>query len=149
MDHNYFPLPASHLLYLCYLYSVKKLFLSILTLMYMMMSSGIAMDIHYCMGKRAGVDFYSTGNDKCRRCGMKEKKSGCCHDELQFHKLEDSHKNVYNNISFDAAELAIVTEYPIYDWQLITGHVNNVDQNNSPPGKAGRSCCILNCVFRL
>ena len=26
----------------------------------MTVSSGIAMEIHYCMGKQAGVDFYKT-----------------------------------------------------------------------------------------
>ena len=115
----------------------------------MTVSSGIAMEIHYCMGKRAGVDFYKTENDKCSSCGMKEKNNGCCHDEHKFHKLADSHENVYNNISFDAGEISIVAAYPLYNWQLPTEPGNAVVHNNSPPGYAGHSACIRNCVFRI
>ena len=115
----------------------------------MTVSSGIAMDIHYCMGKKAGVDFYKTENDKCGNCGMKEKNNGCCHDEHKFHKLEDSHKNVYNNISFDAGEFAIVTEYSLFTWQLPTTPANTIVHNNSPPGYTRPPTCIMNCVFRI
>ena len=115
----------------------------------MTVSSGIATEIHYCMGKRSGIDFYKTENDKCGKCGMKEKKTGCCHDEHQFHKLADSHKNVYNNISFDAGEIAILTEYPIYDWQLAGDPLCAVVQNNSPPVYAGPSARIMHGVFRI
>ncbi len=112
-------------------------------------ASGVALDIHYCMGKRAGVDLYESGSDKCGRCGMKEQKKGCCHDEYQFHKLEDSHKNVSNNISFEAGEFAIATIYPVYEVKLIETPVAAVVHNNSPPADAGRQTCIRNCVFRL
>lgn len=128
---------------------MKKLLLSILTFVYMLVFSGVAMDIHYCMGQRAGVDLYNTGGDKCARCGMKEKKNGCCHDDHQFHKLEDSHKNVSNDINFEAAEFAIVTDYPSFDWQTGADISKLIPHNNSPPGYSGRDVCIMNCVFRL
>ncbi|MFN8249770.1 MAG: hypothetical protein U0T68_12520 [Ferruginibacter sp.] len=128
---------------------MKKLFLSILTLIYMATASGIAMDIHYCMGKRAGVDFYGDGNDKCGRCGMKEKKNGCCHDEHQFHKIEDSHKNVSNDISFQPGEALISTTYYVYDWLITTNTETSLLRNNSPPLPAGKDACIFHCVFRL
>ena len=129
---------------------MKKIFVGILTMMYMTVSSGIAMEIHYCMGKKAGVDFYGSTNDKCGRCGMKEKNmAGCCHDEHKFYKLSDSHKNVTNNISFNAGETAIVTEYPVYTWQLPAEKVVAMVNNHSPPGNTGPSVCILNCIFRL
>ncbi len=115
----------------------------------MTVSSGIAMEIHYCMGKQAGVDFYKTENEKCGRCGMTEKKTGCCHDEHKFHKLQDSHKNVYNDISFESGDLAISQEFPIYNWQITTDETFAVVHNNSPPDYTGPSACIMNCVFRI
>ena len=114
----------------------------------MTISSGVAMDIHYCMGKKAGVDFYGATNDKCGLCGMKEKK-GCCHDEHKFYKLNDSHKNVSNNISFTANEVAVVTEYSLYNWQLPSNAAAITVNNHSPPDLTGPSACILNCVFRI
>jgi len=115
----------------------------------MMLSSGIAMEIHYCMGKRAGVDFYKTENDKCGRCGMKEKKTGCCHDEHQFHKLEDSHKNVYNDISFEAGTVLLITSLPLFAWQVPLPVAGNIIRNNDPPLIAAVPIRIMNAVFRL
>jgi hypothetical protein len=46
------------------------------------------------MGKFAGVDFSWTKDEQCSRCGMIEKKSGCCRDEVKFYKFENSFKSV-------------------------------------------------------
>lgn len=127
---------------------MKKVFIAILAFLYMFVSSGVAMEIHYCMGKKAGMDLYGTGNDKCGKCGMKEKK-GCCSDEHKFFKLNDSHKNVSNNINFETPVIAIVTTHPIYDFKLTANADTGKVLNNSPPEYSGPSACILNCVFRL
>ena len=128
---------------------MKKAFLGILTMLYMTVASGVAMEIHYCMGKRAGVEFYGSDNEKCGRCGMKEKKAGCCHDEHKFYKLSDSHKNVTNNISFAADAIAVVTQYPTYNWQVPADIAAACVNNHSPPADTGPSACVMNCVFRL
>ncbi len=59
-----------------YFYDVKKLFLFAITFIYMSISTGIAMEIHYCMGKKAGMEFYVSSSDKCGKCGMTEKDTG-------------------------------------------------------------------------
>lgn len=112
-------------------------------------SSGIAMNIHYCMGKKKWVDFFTVKeNKKCGKCGMKQKK-GCCTDEHKFYKLEDSHKNVFNDIDFTVtADIAVVT-HSLYNWQTPTANVPASIHNNSPPGSAKPSLCVLHCVFRL
>lgn len=61
--------------------------------MYLFASSGIAMDVHFCMGKELGVNFYQAASSKCSKCGMAEKKDGCCRDEHSFHKLNSDHQN--------------------------------------------------------
>jgi uncharacterized protein YxeA len=128
---------------------MKKVFIGILTVVYMVVSSGIAMQIHYCMGKKAGVDFYGANNDKCGKCGMTENKTGCCHNENKFIKLDDSYKNVYNNISFSTNELAVVSVYTTYNWHLPSDVTVAQVNNHSPPENTGPSACIMNCVFRL
>ena len=128
---------------------MKKILTGILTLVYMTVSSGIAMEIHYCMGKKAGVEFFPSLNDKCGRCGMTEKKAGCCHDEHRFVKIEDSHKNGYNEISFSAGAKAVVTEYPLYHWQMAEQVTLASVNNHSPPDLTGPSAIVMNCVFRL
>src|SRR6202012_1106915 len=97
---------------------MKKFIVAIIAVLYMGISSGIAMDIHYCMGKETSVDFYGKGdNGKCDKCGMKDKK-GCCGDEHKFYKLADSHKSVSNDIKLSTTVIAILTTFSLADHYL-------------------------------
>jgi hypothetical protein len=69
---------------------VKKVMLSILTFLYLMLSTGIAMEVHYCMGKKIGTDFFHDCDGYCGRCGMEEKDDGCCRDEIKFYKYTEN-----------------------------------------------------------
>ena len=128
---------------------MKKFFLGILTMMYMMTASGIGVDVHYCMGERVGVELYGpTPDGKCGKCGMKEKKSGCCQDQHKFYKLSDSHKNVNNTLSFAGAGISVVSLGSIFQSrppvQIVTVEVAEY----SPPYHTGPSPIILHCIFR-
>jgi len=116
----------------------------------MTVSSGIAMEIHYCMGEIAGTDLYSTGSDKCGRCGMKEQnKKGCCHDDHKFYKLEDSHKKAVNDYSFNIGELSIQPDLPVYNWAIPAGIEKKAVHNNSPPDYVPPPARILHGVYRI
>jgi hypothetical protein len=115
----------------------------------MVTSSGLAMEIHYCMGKRAGVEFFHQKQDKCSKCGMKEKK-GCCNDEHKFYKLEGAYKNATNNISFSATDqFASLPLQPVSCLQIIESPVLNNTKNHSPPQDTGPALSVLYCIFRL
>ena len=118
-------------------------------MIYMVVSSGIAMEVHYCMGKEVGVAFYSSDNDKCGKCGMTEKKEGCCNDEHKFYKLSDSHKNVSNDIQFAIGDVAVITDYPLYNFALPVTTSSVAVINYSPPEDTGPAIFIRNCVFRI
>ncbi|MBK7434615.1 MAG: hypothetical protein IPI66_12460 [Chitinophagaceae bacterium] len=128
---------------------LEKISIGLLTMVYMIVVSGIAMEIHYCMGQQAGVEFYGSSDDQCGKCGMTEKKTGCCHDEHKFFKLEDSHKNVSNNLSFEAGEKYIVNHYAGYQWVMATTASVPTVNNHSPPGHTDPPARILHGVFRL
>ncbi|MBK8520256.1 MAG: hypothetical protein WAT20_02535 [Ferruginibacter sp.] len=128
---------------------MKKIYIGILAFVYMAVSSGVALELHYCMGDKAGVDLYGTSSDTCGKCGMSEKDSGCCHDEFKFYKLSDSHKTVSNNIEFAASSIAIINDYPVYDWQLPNNTALTAVNNHSPPDYTKPDVCIMNCVFRI
>jgi hypothetical protein len=130
--------------------SLKKIILSILTVLYMTVSSGIAMEVHYCMGEKVGTDFYSDRDDKCGRCGMKEQsKGGCCHDDHQFVKLEDSHKKAANDFSFAIPEAILQNNYPVLAWSLPLQNGQPIIHNNSPPDYLPPPARILHGVFRI
>ncbi len=129
---------------------VKKILLSILTFTYLMLSTGIAMEIHYCMGKKAGIDFYKLENEKCGRCGMLEKKNGCCNDEHKFYKIEDSFKHSSNNINFSFFEGRIITAYFVFSHEpILLQSIIKIPPYYSPPFETYPSECIKNCVFRI
>ena len=128
---------------------MKKIYIGILAIIYMAVSSGIAMEIHYCMGQKAGVEFYGSSSDRCGKCGMKDTKTGCCHDEHKFYKLNDSHKTASNDINFAADEIVLAGGQVVYDWQLPVSVSLAAINNHSPPGSTEPSACIMNCVFRL
>jgi hypothetical protein len=129
---------------------VKKVLLFLLTMVYMTVSSGIAMEIHYCMGEKTGVDFYQVSDKKCGKCGMKEQdKNGCCNDEHQFFKLEDSHKKSVADYSFQIGETCTVPNYPTFDWQLVSYAAIAQPVGHSPPPYIEIPARILHGVFRL
>ena len=97
---------------------MKKFILSILTFIYLGVSSGLAMEVHYCMGQQAGFEFFGSDNDRCGRCGMKENKSGCCHDEHSFYKLTIDQKHVVNDISFDQVPVILLSEFFIQSYSI-------------------------------
>jgi len=128
---------------------MKKITIGILAFLYMAVSSGIAMELHYCMGDKAGMDLYGSSSDTCGKCGMSEKDTGCCHDEYKFYKISDSHKTVSNDIDFTASSIAVVNEFYVYNWQMPDNNAATAVNNHSPPLDTGPGACIMNCVFRL
>lgn len=128
---------------------MKKIYIGILAIVYMAVSSGIAVELHYCMGDKAGMELYGSSSDKCGKCGMTEKKTGCCHDEFKFYKISDSHKSVSNNIDLATPFLAIVNEFYLFNWQKPDNTPLIAVNNHSPPGDREPSICIMNCVFRI
>lgn len=128
---------------------MKKLYTGIVIILYLAVSSGIAMEIHYCMGKKAGIEFYGSTSDKCGKCGMDDKTAGCCHDEFKFYKIHDSHYSSYNDIQFTASDLAIAHSYSLFQWQMPAANELATITDHSPPDHTGPSACIKNCVFRL
>jgi len=128
---------------------MKKVIVALIAILYMGVSSGIAMEIHYCMGKKAGIDFYGDKKDKCGKCGMNAKKNSCCNDEHKFIKLNDSYKNVSNEMAFGVPDAAILHAYRFFDACFPSDAATRALKNHSPPDYTKPSACIMNCVFRL
>ncbi len=71
---------------------MKKLLTICFAVLYTLITSGFTVNVHYCMGERAGMDLYGGHSSKgCGKCGMPVK-GDCCKDEAKFVKLENSHQ---------------------------------------------------------
>jgi len=67
---------------------LKKLLAISLAVVYLAISSGVVVNIHYCMGEIAEVALGHKSSDKCGKCGMENE--GCCHDDVKVVKIQDS-----------------------------------------------------------
>ena len=127
---------------------MKKFLVAILAIVYLGVSSGVAMTIHYCMSKVSSIDLLAH-SDKCGKCGMKTGGGGCCKDEFKIFKLKDSHTLTSNEINIFSPVAVIDNTGYISSSELYASAANSDHNNHSPPVSQDISLCILNCVFRL
>ena len=70
---------------------MKKLLVTILAFIYLAVSSGLVLNLHYCMGELKSWDLLNTSKNACGTCGMhKANGKGCCHDEQKQIKLDNA-----------------------------------------------------------
>lgn len=130
---------------------MKKVWVVILMVCYLAVSTGVIINYHYCMNRLASKAFYAPKAKKCGKCGMSMHKSkGCCRDEVKIIKMDDDQK----------VTAAITFELPALDEQvvvpsefIVTSFYNGSEkrhyQNHSPPLLTGQDTYLQNCVFRI
>jgi hypothetical protein len=81
---------------------MKRSAVAILAIIYFAISSGVVVNIHYCMGKMSSVKLQAWTPSSCG-CGKKmESKKGCCKTELKVVKIEDAQKATYADLAIQA-----------------------------------------------
>ena len=129
---------------------VTKFLAAISTIVYFAVTSGIIVNMHYCMNEFDSAQLYQTSTDVCNKCGMHtDDSNGCCHDDLKVIKLNEDH--VYSQFNFELKSPEINTiQYNNLFAELNIEKVLGKDyQNHSPPPLSGQDICIQNCVFRI
>ena len=129
------------------MHQVKKIIVAILAFLYVSIASGVMVNIHYCMGDLASVEYGTDASEACGKCGMKEKK-GCCHTEYKFVKLQDAHQLVKTAIEFTQ----LPAELPAYtvNNDIFLKEQSHLSLNyHSPPDPRVNEVYLHNCVFRI
>ena len=130
---------------------MKKLLASISVICYLVMSSGVVVNFHYCMNRLASVKLFQAETKVCGLCGMKKHKShGCCHDEIKVVKMEDD-QNKANHIvaSFEAPEQTVAEVSDFIIAPFTSEKQANYYENHSPPLLSVQDTHLQNCVFRI
>jgi len=131
---------------------MKKILAIIVACMYLAITSGLVLQIHYCMGQEMGstVKFAETETHTCSNCGMQNAKNKCCHDEVKFIKLQDVHKQVNADFQF-AAPVAAPQPFNFIDPLLqFNNNASPVCDNAPPGGDIGQPpVFLLHGVFRI
>lgn len=72
---------------------MKESAIILFALFYLTVTSGIAVNIHYCGGKIKNVSLFAKSDNENGCCGNKKKSKGCCKDKKSFHKVKENHKS--------------------------------------------------------
>ncbi len=128
--------------------SMKKAVIAILALFYIVTASGIVVNLHYCMGQLASVDYGTETNETCGKCGMKDT-PGCCETESKVVKVQDEHQ--WAKAGMEIAQLtAILPQFEIGLSTLLQGEEKYSNPlYYPPPDSMGNAVYLANCVFRI
>jgi hypothetical protein len=132
---------------------MKKLFVAILAILYMSVSTGATLHLHYCMGKLIGWDLGHKEGDACGSCGMKKglsQNKGCCKDEHKQIKLDNDQKTVESIVQLMQISGAVIL--PVYGLLPESRPVSLAvvyPVNNSPPRSSRVDLFLLHRHFRI
>lgn len=136
---------------------MKKLFIAILSVFYLVSSFGASIDMHYCMGKLIDTSFSyiaSSDNTKCSNCGMiksSHDKKNCCKDEHKRVKTTDDQR-VVSQVFFISPNL-FFSEHLVYPGFIVMGIPSSSGKTTSgvspPPLVQPTPVYLMNRVFRI
>lgn len=125
---------------------MRKLITIFLSLVYLATTSGIVISSHYCMGELKGHAFGQNNDHLCGTCGMEN--TGCCHDDLNFLKVNDDHHIAYTTIELPRLDTHILDLGSVESHYTFTSQQVDFEQSNAPPERQiDRQ--VLFCVFRI
>ncbi|HWC52247.1 MAG TPA: hypothetical protein VG676_01590 [Chitinophagaceae bacterium] len=129
---------------------MKKLFSLITVFLYITMTCGVMVNLHYCMGRYQSFDLYAAQKNECGKCGMPmEKSHGCCKDEVKIVKLQDDHNT--STVSFSVKNIQVPAMIPsdFIAASPVSSHTFQRQDDHAPPEQSDQGIYLQNCVFRI
>lgn len=128
---------------------MKKFLVSVFAVFYLGLSCGFAYNMHFCMGKFSSVDLFRTGDNKCAKCGMKNRQ-GCCTSKVTVVKITDSQQPSTTGFSIHSPFTVIVhCHASATHLQPVELSLKTIYSDTSPPPVTGAFRCILNSLFTI
>ena len=115
---------------------MKRILISIISALYLLASTGTAVELHYCMGNVVDWSFAHISSASCNKCGMEKQEEGnhCCKDEQKYVKSLDDQKS--NTVSQDFSPLTAAALTATSNLQPPTFPVRHLSYEclaNAPP----------------
>ena len=129
---------------------MKKVLASITVFFYFIVSCGVVINLHYCMGDFQSFQLYSVKSDECGKCGMHmDDENDCCKDEVKIIKLEDKQNRVNINYSIQGLESDNQSTSDFITASLLNRKDFFYYNTHSPPLISQQDTYLQNCVFRI
>jgi hypothetical protein len=138
--------------YIFAVFMMKKILISVIAMFYLTVSSGLAMNIHYCMGKIASVTFgheQDHNDGECSKCGMSKTENHCCNDEIQFVKLTDDQQVSKDQTFFTQTCYTIPVSFVSLNEPLQGNSIEPYTDYFSPPSPTLNKVYLAINVFRI
>ena len=128
---------------------MRKALVISLAFIYFAVSSGVVVNMHYCMGKLAGMELgHSDISDTCGKCGM-ERDGDCCKDEVKLVKA-DITANFVNSFTQAGKAEIILPDHQLFEYDFPLQDQGRVYSSiHAPPLVLPVPLYIRNCVFRI
>ncbi|MBC6492238.1 hypothetical protein ACFSQD_01910 [Flavihumibacter stibioxidans] len=134
---------------------MKKIFTISLSFLYLLVSSGLLLEVHHCMGRIAETGIAWIGEDEedqCGKCGMDKNDEGnhCCKDEYKLVKVSSDQKPATLQFVLDAPVAILTTlQWPELYQQTVYLHPDYSGRANAPPPAVSPSKQELLCIYRI
>ena len=125
---------------------MKRYALLILATFYLLISSGVTVNVHYCMGKLASLGLLTHDSKKCSNCGMDN--SGCCKDEVKILKIQDNQNTTSSFVAIPKVAVSIPSYTADVPQTLALSRSIHSSADHSPP-LSGHSFQSLFCIYRV
>ena len=129
--------------------TMKKSIASILLILYVAFSSGVVINLHYCMDSFDSVQFGANKSDYCGVCGMhKSEGNECCKDEVKIFKIQDDQQTSAINFKFSSPD-AVIADLPIWNETFLVRSTHQLYLQTHSPPLSKQDSYLQNCVFRI
>jgi len=131
---------------------MRKGIYAIIVAVYLLLSSGVVVRLHFCMDRLAQIGFFSSDHqDTCDDCGMAmNAENDCCQDRTDVIKLIQD--QTFHPVSTDSAKITEVElSTSVFDpFPIQVGQLNpNPIRTNPPDPLVGRYRYRTLQVFRI
>jgi hypothetical protein len=128
---------------------MKKGIAAILLVLYVAFSSGVVINLHYCMDSFDSAQFGANKSDYCGVCGMhKSEANECCKDEVKIFKIQDDQQAAGISFKFPSPD-AIDATLPVWNETLLVGSTHQLYLQTHSPPLSKEDTYLQNCVFRI
>ena len=128
---------------------MKKGIAAILLTFYFAFSSGIVINLHYCMNRFDSSKLGAGKSEICGKCGMHtDALNGCCHDEIKVIKIQDDQQVFAIGFRF-TPQAGIAENVSFYISDILFGSNKDFTLSNHSPPLDKQDVYLVNCVFRI
>ncbi len=129
----------------------KKLSILFIAFLYLFVSSGVYISMHYCGGKLKSFSFASNSSEDGCCCGTKAKNKNCCKEKALYLMVKDIHKSVDLLKIPLSQEKAIATDLCTLElnYSTVISNVQVCFYHKRPPPISYTQLYITNCTFLI